>query len=122
MTFRKRDRVSKQKADQIRDVQRDFQTVFRSKPGQRVLAHLAFMWCALTTKAEYQGQHPEWKEAFWWILDQIGINDGDNIYEVIAALMKIRPAIPEVEGPEPDPLDLDDDDIGDWEGTTLPGA
>lgn len=117
MTFFRSQKVEKERAEFIADVQRDFAATFKTPQGQRVLAHLAFMFCAFTNKKTHQDQHPEWRQVFFWILDQMGTNDAENLFEIVGALSRVRPVRPQPDSLIDDPLGPEGDaDFASWRG------
>lgn len=120
MTFRRSNRVERERKEWLEEVQRDFQRTFATPEGQRALAHMAFMFCAFTDKQSHEGQHPEWRQVFYWILDQMGTNDAENIFDIVKAISHVTPVKPVTANEiEDDPLGDDDEEAAEWRGRSV---
>jgi hypothetical protein len=87
-------------AKQLAEIQSDYERTFTSPAGRRVFADLALMWGFLG--ADTPGALPEYREAFIWILDRMGINHVDNLDVIANAILQINRIVPVTEAGEGD--------------------
>lgn len=105
MRFHRRD----VNAEKLNDLQRAHDKIWRSPEGQQVLADLALMWGAFNAE-RIPGTRPEFRQAFYWILDRWGVSHVDNLDNIIAALSAIPGVRVEPIKPDGEEFRLDDDE------------
>ena len=98
------DREARNNARALNALQDDYRRTFSTPEGQRVLTDLAMNWGGYG-ESPLADSHPEFRLAFYWMLERWGVNHVENRDDITAAICRIAPVRRESAPPSEQELD-----------------